>query len=135
MHYEDESKAKWLILIENKIDAAFTDRRSERYCERGEVYKLEKACHDFATVLIAPESYLQNSHGFDLTISYEKLKNWFVRQKSDRANYKAEVLNSAIERKRRGYQRIKNDEVASFQHQFYLLSEALHTRNYVFENR
>lgn len=125
-HYESISGVVLLILIENKIDASFMDRQAERYRERGAVYKSEKACDDFATVLIAPQSYLKSDQGFDLNLSYETIKSWYEKQNTSRAAYKALLLETAIERRRRGYQRIKNDELTSFQHQFYRLSESMY---------
>lgn len=124
--YTGRDKSGFLILIENKIDASFTKRQAERYRERGQIYKREKDCSDFVTVLFAPQSYIRLDHGFDYSISYETIKDWFELQKDKRSLYKAMMLDCAIERKRRGYQRIKNDNVTSFTHKFYKLSQSMY---------
>ena len=124
--FEEKPNKGFLLLIENKIDANFMNRQAERYRERGEAYVKEQNCENFMTVLVSPKSYIPIDHGFDLTLTYEEIKNWFVEQKDKRSSYKALVLESAIERKRRGYQRIRNEKVTSFQHQFYNLSQSLY---------
>ncbi len=108
LNFSGKNKNGFLILIENKIDANFAERQAERYKERGEIYVKEKDCSSFITVLIAPQSYINLNHGFDFTISYEAIKNWFELQATKRSAFKAMMLDSAIERKRRGYQRIRS---------------------------
>lgn len=126
INYTGQDKSGFLILIENKIDAGFTKRQAERYKERGQIYKREKDCSDFVTVLFAPQSYISLNHGFDYSISYETVKDWLELQKDKRSLYKAMMLDCAIERKRRGYQRIRNDDVTLFSHKFYELSESMY---------
>lgn len=78
-----------------------------RYKERGEIYVKEQNCENFVTVLVSPQSYIPMNHGFDLILTYDEIKNWFDEQKDKRSAYKALVLESAIERKRRGYLRFQ----------------------------
>lgn len=126
INYSGKDKNGFLILVENKIDASFTKRQAERYRERGQIYIREKDCSDFVTVLIAPQNYIKLNHGFDFSISYETIKDWFEIQNDKRSAYKVMMLECAIERKRRGYQRIRNDDVTSFSHKFYALSESMY---------
>ena len=61
------------LLIENKLDATFQDRQSERYYDRASQYVLEKSCDMAYTALVAPKIYCDNQDEFENFISYEDI--------------------------------------------------------------
>ena len=126
LNFSGADRSGFLVLVENKIDAMFTDRQAERYRERGEFYVKNDRCSQFVTALIAPKSYISLDLGFDKYLTYEHIRDWFRRRGDRRSEYKAMVLDCAIEKNRRGYQRIRHDKVTEFSHRFYEMSQALH---------
>lgn len=95
------------ILVENKIDAAPQPEQANRYRQRGEDGKANGCWDDFCTAIVAPARYLevkQNSDGYDSFVSYEKIQEWFGIQPDDpRSNFRARLLELAIDQQRRGY--------------------------------
>jgi hypothetical protein len=62
---------RWILMIENKIDASFQPDQAKRYTQRGEQHILS-GYTKFFTILIAPAAYLgRDTYGFDLAVSYE----------------------------------------------------------------
>jgi hypothetical protein len=65
------------LLIEDKIDAQFQKGQAERYVKAGEDYVTKLECNGFATVLVAPKSYLAGSdHGFGKTMGLERIQDF-----------------------------------------------------------
>jgi hypothetical protein len=119
IHYTGESDLEidfldfegkcWRLLIENKIGAAFQVDQAKRYIQRGEAYLNAKICHEFRTVIIAPENYFKSQTDwriFHFAVTYEKLSDWFrnASELGKRAKFKAKMIDIAIEQQRRGYQ-------------------------------
>lgn len=109
-----------LVLIENKISATFQDEQLERYRQRG-----KKATADewdaFTTGLVAPQSYVggtDRTDVIDATVTYEAVRDWFGNRGSRRADFKADMVNEAIEQNRRGYTREPDEDVTSL-HRYY----------------
>ncbi len=111
----------YLFLIENKIDANFTKDQAARYRLRAKTYLEQGECAEQRTVLIAPREYLSVNHSFDLAITYEEVRGWFLNQKElgPRAVHKAEMISLAIEKQRRGYQPIRDEDVSVFWQEYW----------------
>jgi hypothetical protein len=116
--YSLGNQVRLRLLIENKIDAQMQPRQGERYRERGQEDLERGECHDFRTVLIAPNAYLAGiaSGTFDCYIAYEEVLDWFRgRTKSDsRASTKLRLMELALERSRQGWQLVENQAVTRF---------------------
>ncbi|MBS9525944.1 hypothetical protein KI659_18125 [Litoribacter alkaliphilus] len=95
--------------------------QAERYRQRGEVSVRDGVCSRYFTILVAPQRYLDGKGGFDFTLSYEAIENWFLDQGElgARGKYKAKVLKSAIEKQRRGYVPVPNDMATRFWWSYY----------------
>jgi hypothetical protein len=94
------AKTRWILLLENKIDASFQPEQAARYTQRGEQY-LSNGYARFLTILIAPEKYFRkNRCGFHLTVSYENLLEWFSKADmlGGRRQCKVGILKAAIEK-------------------------------------
>jgi hypothetical protein len=113
---------KIAVLLENKIDAIAQEEQSKRYFLRAEKLKQELDLTSTVVGIIAPEHYLQNNQeaqNYPIQISYESVAEWFSAQAGVRDLYRAAVLKSAIEKERRGYRPIKDEQVSRFWHDYW----------------
>ena len=115
------------LLLENKVDAQFQPNQAQRYRLRGEAYRAAGKCSRYRTVLIAPTSYLGGDgalHGFDATVTYEAVRDWFLAQDSlgTRRHYKASLLSAAIVKSKLGYNPVADAPVSDFWHQYWQLA-------------
>jgi hypothetical protein len=127
------------ILIEDKIDAEFSDRtkcgskQTERY--RAEIATKTKAGTWIAAVvmLVAPQAYLDKVEckAFDATVSYEAICGWFEEQiardstsRAFRLEHKRQMLKAAILRLRRGWQRQADKTVGSIWRLYHQIASA-----------
>jgi len=113
---------KIAVLLENKIDAIAQEEQSKRYFLRAEKLKQELGLTSTVVGIIAPENYLQNNQeaqNYPIQISYESVAEWFSAQAGVRDLYRAAVLKSAIEKERRGYRPIKDEQVSRFWHDYW----------------
>ena len=110
------NKKGYLFIVENKIDAFFQPQQPLRYKKRGDNYIKKGECEDYATVLVAPSEYASGNTEFDFVIEYEEIRDWFLKKADlkERGRYKAEVLNAALERYRRGYQSVGHQATSIF---------------------
>ena len=127
MKYTGKDNKGYLFLIENKIDASFQPQQAMRYCHRGEKYIKEKECDAYCTVLVAPKKYIRDNEDFNFVIQYEAIKEWFLARKElgDRAKYKAEMLDIAIEKSRRGYRPIPDEKTIAFWRAYWELANEI----------
>lgn len=102
------------LLLENKLDADFQEDQFSRYSKRASKYVTRGDCQEFFIILVAPQKYLDNQNEFEFTHSYEEIKVWFNRQHDPRSDFKARILNIAIEKLRRGYQVINDPSTFDF---------------------
>ena len=113
---------KIAVLLENKIDAIAQEEQSKRYFLRAEKLKQELDLTSTVVGIIAPENYLQNNQeakNYPFQISYESVAEWFSAQAGMRDLYRAAVLRSAIEKERRGYRPVKDEQVSQFWHDYW----------------
>lgn len=115
--WQDNHQKTVVILVENKINAAFQPRQAQRYHERGKSYVVRGVCASHQTLLFAPQSYIASDpqrHGFDNALSYEKVLKWLVeRPEMPGLAVKQELLSAAIDKKRRGYQSAVDEAATS----------------------
>lgn len=89
------------ILIEDKIEAQFTDRQAERYQERAAKLVERGDADKSLAVLCAPQSYLDGvpaDDSWDKRISFEAVLEWFDAFPGFRASWRARVMKSCLER-------------------------------------
>ena len=115
--YENNGE-KIFVMIENKLDAEFQLDQFVRYQKRAENYLTEKKCDKVFIMLIAPEEYCKNQNEFEHSLSYEKIRDFFISSKDIRSTFKAQLLNIGIEKLRRGYSAINDVRVYDFWHQY-----------------
>ena len=113
---------KIAILMENKIDASAQERQATRYDQRAEKIQIDGNFSKVLVCIVAPENYLANDEEatqYRTRISYEKIAEWFYHQNDLRSRYRSEVLKLAIEKERRGYRPVKNEQVTTFWKNYY----------------
>jgi hypothetical protein len=107
------------ILIEDKIRACFQPDQSTRYNKRGDA---GKTMHwdDCWTCLVAAATYIKPGHGFDTTVTLEQIKECFAVGEPKRSEFKARVIQKAIDKALSGPgpQRV-DPEVTAFRERYY----------------
>lgn len=121
-----------VVLIENKVDAAFQDQQAPRYAERAKQYVADGRFATAMTVLLAPRKYIGiggDMHGFDMTVAYESLREWFSGPgcctNAPRTAYKLKLLDLAIERSRTGWKAIPHQGVQNFWRAYQSLADGV----------
>ena len=105
------------ILIENKIDAPAQPDQALRYSKRGEAGCQEGHWSAYLSCIVAPQRYLDansEAQAYDFQLPYEAIRDWFGQQEGLRVNYRAAVIQEAIEQNRRGYSPIADEDVTRF---------------------
>lgn len=108
-----------VLLIENKIDAAFQPEQPERYRRRAQRWNDRSASSvEVETVLLAPNSYFENagSELFDRQISYEEVIMALATSSDPRTRFLAQTLKDGIESYRRGYKALPDDTATRVWH-------------------
>jgi hypothetical protein len=117
------------LLIENKVDAGFQRDQAARYRQRAQDCVANGQCSRAWTVLVAPDAYYGSAPrplGFDVTLTYEQVRDWFVHSRLDsRSTFKAGLLTAAINKASLGYNPIADDAVSRFWQQYWEMSVAL----------
>jgi hypothetical protein len=111
------------VLMENKVDAGFQDSQPERYLQRKAEVIAEGAQEAYACI-IGPEEYISKSSKsnlFDFCITYEVVRDYYLRAGDKRSEFKRMLLDAAIEKLRRGYQRQDDPVVSGFWHNYWKL--------------
>lgn len=126
--FEDESKCRTRLLIENKVAASLQPQQAERYSLRARSYMAREDCGRSLTVLCAPSRYFGNSQsckGFDSRITHEAILDWFrdARHLGPRRLYKMALLESAIVKGTLGYQPREDAAVTAFWKWYWRLSQ------------
>lgn len=114
----DKCGHRYAVLIENKIDAATSDRvasgvrQMDRY--RAEILKrtVSGEWRDARLLVVAPEGYPgMTSADFDCFVSYEKIREWFYTCSADeedpisrqRMSHRYQMFDAALGRAARGW--------------------------------
>ena len=118
----ENASDKIAILLENKIDTVAQEEQCGRYFLRAEKLKQELMLTNVFIGISAPGNYLQTNQeakNYPYQISYESVAEWFTARAGARDLYRAAVLQSAVEKERRGYRPVKNEQVSQFWHDYW----------------
>ncbi|MFZ5624941.1 MAG: hypothetical protein ACOY71_11010 [Gemmatimonadota bacterium] len=116
-------------LIENKIDANFTELQPQRYASRARRMLLEQGHDQVRTLLVAPAEYLtaKGAAHFDAQLSYEAVRDYFFARCGDAADgelsrrweYRGRLLDQAIKQYRRTGVTVLHPGVSSFRQAYF----------------
>lgn len=130
VEWADASGARHRVLIENKVGAGFQPHQAARYRERAATYRQTGDASSILLVLVAPARYIGNGneHGFDALVAYEAIRDWFVGREDlgPRRRYKADLLESAIDKSVLGYTPVADEPVSIFWGRYWDLVMAEH---------
>ena len=118
----EKDSNKIALLIEDKIDAIAMPNQYQRYCSRGNRGLDEGLYDEFYIFMIAPQDYLttnSEANKYPYKISYEELLDYY----KDNNTYAYNLINSALERKKKGYSVIEDKEVTEFWRNYYIYVE------------
>ena len=110
---------KVALLLENKIDAQTMPKQSERYHIRGETGRARGDYSEYFVLLVAPADYHKEhlndaNAAYEYRVCYEELAAYFASKDSLRAQFKEEMINSAIREKKAGYIVQEHESVTEF---------------------
>ena len=111
---------KRALLIEDKINAPTQKDQSQRYTENAKQLLKRKGLKDVKTFLVAPKKYLldhcddNNAADFETRITYEELLSFFESRNDPRFYNKAELLRFAVEKQKRGSDKIIDPKITEF---------------------
>jgi hypothetical protein len=115
-----------VLLIENKIDAAFQPRQPERYRERATALASEAGYKWIFCVLIAPRQYIgansEASGHFDAIIAYEDLASAIASEATERSKHRAALLLRSVEQARSSYILTPAPEVTNVWQRIYTIA-------------
>lgn len=130
------SAVRFGLLIENKIDANFTDLQPERYASRARRLVTEGRFDQVRTVLTAPQAYLGAGKAgkFDGHLPYESIREYFDRlcadgdddQSGARFRYRSDFMSNAIGQYRREGVTVVHGGVSAFRRTYYERAIALY---------
>ncbi|PDT73058.1 PD-(D/E)XK nuclease family protein [Bradyrhizobium sp. C9] len=109
-----------VLLIENKIDAAFQPTQPERY--RARATELAGTGQEAYCVLIAPAKYTEGNSAaahFDARVSYEDVAQAINSQSTERAKHRAALLLRAVQQSKSSYIVIPAREVTTMWQRIY----------------
>lgn len=111
--FHDESRTL-VLLVENKIGAAFQPEQMQRYAARAKRWRDEMSA-EIQTVLLAPEEYIQQASRqiFDATVSYEALIKALTSGNDPRSGFLADALAAGIASYQKGYVAVPDAQVSS----------------------
>lgn len=122
------------LLIENKLDAGEQPDQAESY--REELGALSAGYSQAAMALVCPEAYAAQhadfSGKFDVVVTYESVGRFFRELETEagsdtvlRYRFRAEVLDQAVNKHRRGYTPIPDKTVGDFNARYVSLMRRL----------
>ena len=128
-----QDDTRLVLLIENKIGAAFMPRQPQRYLARAMAHVKSGECAQARAMIVAPAEYLASVAGvadFHGALSYEQIAEHFAdraRIAADSENaeiarrylYRKDVLEHAINRYRREYRTVTHPGVKAFRHAYH----------------
>lgn len=119
VHWRGEDGRRLLLLIENKIEAAFQPEQLEDYHERGKGLIRDGKTDEYRVVLLAPRAYLTSSpqsRTADLLLPYEEVRAFFDTQSHAdvRHAYAEHIFAQAIGKGQRQYVGVADRAVTGF---------------------
>ena len=114
-----DGKTKVAILIEDKIDAPTMSQQSERYIIRAEKGIANGRYDKYYVFLVCPKDYWiehveDKNANYEFRIFYEEIQKLYSEQNDTRSIYKYQVIQTAIETKKKGYQVVENTAITQF---------------------
>ena len=103
--------------IEDKIDAIAMPRQHDRYNLRAQKDIADGQYDSYSVLIVAPEKYLANNkeaQKYAHHVTYEKLRDYFLRKTDIRSKYKLALIERAIYEQKNGYQYETNPGVVRF---------------------
>ena len=124
--FKNELGIRVAFLVENKIDAPQQEGQASRYHKRGGAGVKEGKWDQCRTCIVAPKRYLNRTveaSEYDSQVSYEAIRDCFLVNDptSPRGQYRARLIEKAIEQDRRGYKPIPNEDVTEFWQKYWQL--------------
>jgi len=124
-----------VVLVENKIDALFTDRQPERYREESERLVRDGHCDEALTILVCPKRYREKhpeAQLFDVCILHEEIADRFREltnvsdgEVSERYRFRREMVELGLSREKRGYQSVPDGQVSAFWKAYFELVQSV----------
>ena len=114
-----DGKTRVAIFIEDKIDACTQEKQSERYELRAQK-GIENGKYDAHYIFLAcPKDYWEKhaedkNAQYKYKVFYENMRDLYVGGDTVRDIYKYQVIQTAIDAKKKGYQVIENEAVTQF---------------------
>ncbi len=97
---EHPSKGRFMLLIENKINATAQPEQYKRYVQRANGYVSEGLAKEYSIALLSPESYRStDSSSYPIYISYEKIVKWLQSKQDERSIYLSSIYQAAINKR------------------------------------
>lgn len=123
VHWRRSDGQRLLILIENKIEAAFQPQQLEDYHARGQGLVRENKIDKYCVALLAPSKYLSSSlhtTKADVRVPYEDLLLYFAQHAGldIRHAYAARIFEQAIGKGSRVYRGVADLAVTDFWSQY-----------------
>lgn len=123
-------KTRAAILIENKLDATEQPDQAESY--REELQILSDGYAHAAMIIVCPDAYIAQHPDFvgkfDVAVTYEEIRDFFRELEQEagtgtvlRYGFRAEILDQAVQKHRRGYTPIPDKVVGDFNAQYVAL--------------
>ena len=112
-----DSKDKYGILIEDKIDAIAMPRQAERYIERGNKGKANNEYKEFYSFIVCPEKYLKNNEEakkYPYSLKYEEIRDYFSEKTDSVHAIYLQEINQAINKAKRPPKVEINENANSF---------------------
>jgi hypothetical protein len=109
-----------VLLIENKIDAAFQPTQPERYKARAS--EMANSGQNAYCILVAPTKYTDGNTAaahFDACVSYEDVAGAIASQNTERARHRSALLLRAVQQAKSSYIVIPAPKVTSMWQQIY----------------
>ena len=130
VHSTCEDAQRVILLIENKVGAAFQPRQAERYQIRAQNYRSNGTAENAVTLLFAPSVYIDGkggNQGFDYSLSYEELAQKVALHEGEepRKVYKRTLLQAAANKSRNGYAGVMDDNASRFWHRYWEICEGM----------
>lgn len=121
VYKQPESRKLVAILIEVKIRAIFQPTQPERYQERSKKGRNDGDWSESWTCLVAPDSYITPNNGFDAEVRLEQLKDLMAVGDTKRHEFKARVIQEAIDKAKNHGAQIVDETMTKFRRDYYAL--------------
>ncbi len=123
-----KEQCQLVLLIENKINAAFQPAQPERYSAAARDEERESGRKAFA-LLVAPEAYIEKGHRFPSAVTYEDMRTWFCPDNQRRQDTKKAIINNAIEKSSATGVQIVDTAMTDFRKAYYGYLEEYNRRH------